>query len=73
MIDVKSIAERKLLETSRRLSPEMMVELISYADALASGDNNKIRVLEEMRKLSEEAKRNSLTEDMLNDILREKS
>jgi hypothetical protein len=69
MMDFKSAIEEKLLESSRKLSGESLIELVAYADALANHESDKIKLIDSMRRLSEEAKRNGLTEDILREIL----
>jgi hypothetical protein len=69
MSEVKNLMEERLLESSRRLPPELVVELIAYAEALANKEKNKIEFIETMRRLSDEAQSRGLTEEILKDIL----
>lgn len=69
MSEAKNIMEEKLLESSRKLPPELFIELIAYADALANKESSKIEFINSMRKLSEEAQKHGLTEEILREIL----
>ncbi len=57
------------MKSSRKLIPELFLELIAYSDALANEDKSKIEFIETMRKLSEEAQKRGLTKEILKEIL----